>query len=40
LFVHRTPVISEEILGGETVEGELVMPPEKSFWAKYVSTKD
>ncbi|GAB4835368.1 hypothetical protein Ancab_000278 [Ancistrocladus abbreviatus] len=31
----RTPVFTEEILGGENVEGEGVKPPEKSFWAKY-----
>uniref|UniRef100_A0A5B7ALJ6 ER membrane protein complex subunit 10 n=1 Tax=Davidia involucrata TaxID=16924 RepID=A0A5B7ALJ6_DAVIN len=31
----RTPAFAEEILGGETGEGEGVMPPERSFWAKY-----
>ncbi|KAK7815401.1 er membrane protein complex subunit 10 [Quercus suber] len=30
----RAPVFSEEILG-ETAEGEVVPPPERSFWAKY-----
>lgn len=33
----RTPVFAEEILGEEGVEGEVAKPPEKSFWAKYVS---
>ncbi|KAE8009839.1 hypothetical protein FH972_006249 [Carpinus fangiana] len=32
---QRTPIFSEEILGGEIGEGEVVMPPERSFWAKY-----
>ncbi|KAE9448053.1 hypothetical protein C3L33_20074, partial [Rhododendron williamsianum] len=31
----RTPAFAEEILGGENGEGEAVMPPERSFWAKY-----
>ncbi|KAA0038205.1 ER membrane protein complex subunit 10 [Cucumis melo var. makuwa] len=31
----RTPVFAEDILVGETGEGEGVKPPEKSFWAKY-----
>ncbi|KAH7867106.1 hypothetical protein Vadar_028871 [Vaccinium darrowii] len=31
----RTPAFAEEILGGESGEGEAVMPPERSFWAKY-----
>lgn len=35
----RAPVFSEDILG-ETAEGEVVPPPERSFWAKYVSTKE
>ncbi|KAM3691354.1 hypothetical protein ACB098_08G009000 [Castanea mollissima] len=30
----RAPVFSEDILG-ETAEGEVVPPPERSFWAKY-----
>ncbi|KAL9263103.1 ER membrane protein complex subunit 10-like protein [Drosera capensis] len=30
----RTPVFTEEAQG-ENAEGELVKPPEKSFWAKY-----
>lgn len=34
---NRTPAFAEEILGGENGEGEAVMPPERSFWAKYVS---
>lgn len=31
----RTPVFSEDTAVGETAEGEGVMPPERSFWAKY-----
>ncbi|KAM1039242.1 hypothetical protein ACFX13_034538 [Malus domestica] len=33
----RAPVFAEEILrvGGEVGEGEIVPPPERSFWAKY-----
>ncbi|XP_062003885.1 uncharacterized protein LOC133721323 [Rosa rugosa] len=31
----RAPVFSEEIFGGEGVEGEVVPPQERSFWAKY-----
>ncbi|XP_010528647.1 PREDICTED: ER membrane protein complex subunit 10-like [Tarenaya hassleriana] len=31
----RTPIFTEEILGGEKVEGEAEQPPERSFWAKY-----
>ncbi|XVF23358.1 hypothetical protein REPUB_Repub13aG0031400 [Reevesia pubescens] len=31
----RAPVFTEEILGGENGEGEVVQPPERSFWAKY-----
>ncbi|KAK6243945.1 hypothetical protein QUC31_010354 [Theobroma cacao] len=31
----RAPVFTEEILGGENGEGEVVPPPERSFWAKY-----
>uniref|UniRef100_A0A2N9IIQ4 ER membrane protein complex subunit 10 n=1 Tax=Fagus sylvatica TaxID=28930 RepID=A0A2N9IIQ4_FAGSY len=31
----RAPVFSEDIIGGETVEGEVVPPQERSFWAKY-----
>ncbi|GAV61803.1 hypothetical protein CFOL_v3_05329, partial [Cephalotus follicularis] len=31
----RTPVFAEEIVGVENPEGEVVMPPERSFWAKY-----
>lgn len=35
---RRAPVFSEEIFGGgEGVEGEVVPPQERSFWAKYVS---
>lgn len=37
---HRTPVLADDILVGETGEGEGVKPPEKSFWAKYVSFKE
>ncbi|KAF5745868.1 hypothetical protein HS088_TW06G00033 [Tripterygium wilfordii] len=31
----RASIFSEEVLGGETGEGEIVKPPERSFWAKY-----
>lgn len=31
----RAPVFTEEILGGENAEGEAVLPPERSLWAKY-----
>ncbi|CAH8307324.1 unnamed protein product [Eruca vesicaria subsp. sativa] len=31
----RTPIFTEEILGGENAEGEVEPPPERSFWAKY-----
>jgi hypothetical protein len=31
----RTPIFTEEVLGGEGIEGELIKPPERSFWAKY-----
>ncbi|XVE62147.1 hypothetical protein DITRI_Ditri06bG0095400 [Diplodiscus trichospermus] len=31
----RAPVFTEEIVGGENGEGEVVQPPERSFWAKY-----
>ncbi|XP_022987957.1 ER membrane protein complex subunit 10 [Cucurbita maxima] len=31
----RTPIFADDILVGETGEGEGVKPPEKSFWAKY-----
>ncbi|XP_058216277.1 uncharacterized protein LOC131327238 [Rhododendron vialii] len=31
----RTPAFAEEIPGGENGEGEDVLPPERSFWAKY-----
>lgn len=30
-------MFAEEIFGGEGVEGEVVPPQERSFWAKYVS---
>ncbi|KAK4282992.1 hypothetical protein QN277_014294 [Acacia crassicarpa] len=30
----RAPIFSEDV-GGEDAEGEIVMPPERSFWAKY-----
>lgn len=30
-------MFAEEILGGELGEGEVVPPPERSLWAKYVS---
>ncbi|GLT31868.1 hypothetical protein SLA2020_065740 [Shorea laevis] len=31
----RAPIFTEEVLGGENGEGEVVQPPERSFWAKY-----
>ncbi|KAF3452487.1 hypothetical protein FNV43_RR02920 [Rhamnella rubrinervis] len=31
----RAPVFTEDILSGEVGEGEVVQPPERSFWAKY-----
>ncbi|KAF5204945.1 Er membrane protein complex subunit-like protein [Thalictrum thalictroides] len=31
----RAPAFTEDILNGDTVEGEMVNPPERSFWAKY-----
>ncbi|GMI63447.1 hypothetical protein like AT1G65270 [Hibiscus trionum] len=31
----RAPIFTEEILGGENGGGEVVQPPERSFWAKY-----
>lgn len=31
----RTPIFTEDALGGENVEGEAELPPERSFWAKY-----
>ncbi|GLT30435.1 hypothetical protein SLA2020_052340 [Shorea laevis] len=31
----RAPIVTEEVLGGENGEGEVVQPPERSFWAKY-----
>ncbi|KAB1216343.1 hypothetical protein CJ030_MR4G026757 [Morella rubra] len=31
----RTPIFAEDILGGDTAEGEDLKPPERSFWAKY-----
>lgn len=35
----RAPVFAEEMLTAENLEGEVVLPPpERSFWAKYVST--
>ncbi|XP_013618831.1 PREDICTED: uncharacterized protein LOC106325331 isoform X2 [Brassica oleracea var. oleracea] len=34
--VPRTPIFTEEILGGENAVGEVEPPPERSFWAKYV----
>lgn len=30
-------MFSEDIPGGEDGEGDGVKPPERSFWAKYVS---
>ncbi|KAJ0014802.1 hypothetical protein Pint_21214 [Pistacia integerrima] len=32
---QRAPIFAEDILGGENVEGEVLPPPERSFWAKY-----
>lgn len=40
LHFCRTPIFAEDILGGDTAEGEDLKPPERSFWAKYVSTKE
>ncbi|MQM08903.1 hypothetical protein Taro_041758 [Colocasia esculenta] len=34
---ERTPTFAEELLAAENAVGEDVKPPEKSFWAKYVS---
>ncbi|KAK6911753.1 hypothetical protein RJ641_023846 [Dillenia turbinata] len=31
----RAPLFTEDVLGGESLEGEGVQPPERSFWAKY-----
>ncbi|XP_044483706.1 ER membrane protein complex subunit 10-like [Mangifera indica] len=31
----RAPIFTEDILGGENAEGEVLPPPERSFWAKY-----
>ncbi|XVF07010.1 hypothetical protein REPUB_Repub06bG0100700 [Reevesia pubescens] len=31
----RAPVFTEEIIGDENGEGEVVQPPERSLWAKY-----
>lgn len=36
----RAPIFTEDILGGEGGEGEAVQPPERSFWAKYVSFRE
>lgn len=36
----RAPIFSEDLLGGETGEGEALQSPERSFWAKYVSNKE
>lgn len=33
----RTPIFTEEALIGDHGEAEVVKPPERSFWAKYVS---
>ncbi|KAK9192638.1 hypothetical protein WN944_003331 [Citrus x changshan-huyou] len=30
----RAPIFAEEVLG-ENGEGEIIPPPERSFWAKY-----
>ncbi|PKA56259.1 hypothetical protein AXF42_Ash011189 [Apostasia shenzhenica] len=32
---RRTPTFAEELLAAEASEGEVIKPPEKSFWAKY-----
>ncbi|GKV49325.1 hypothetical protein SLEP1_g56080 [Rubroshorea leprosula] len=29
------PIFTEKVLGGENRKGEVVQPPERSFWAKY-----
>ncbi|XP_044500245.1 ER membrane protein complex subunit 10-like, partial [Mangifera indica] len=31
----RAPIFTEDILGGESIGGEVLPPPERSFWAKY-----
>ncbi|GLT31862.1 hypothetical protein SLA2020_065680 [Shorea laevis] len=31
----RASIFTEEVLGGENGEGEVVQPPGRSFWAKY-----
>ncbi|GKV27891.1 hypothetical protein SLEP1_g37010 [Rubroshorea leprosula] len=31
----RAPIFTEEVPGGDNGEGEVVQPPERSFWAKY-----
>lgn len=36
IYFLRTPIFSEDV-GGEDGDGEVVKPPERSFWAKYVS---
>ena len=37
--IYRAPAFAEDILvGGNNVEGEGIPPPERSFWAKYVSS--
>ncbi|GLT36303.1 hypothetical protein SLA2020_106910 [Shorea laevis] len=35
LQAPRAPIFTKEVLGGENGEGEVVQPPERSFWAKY-----
>ncbi|KAK9195163.1 hypothetical protein WN943_003282 [Citrus x changshan-huyou] len=36
-FIHRrAPIFTEEVLG-EDGEGQIIPPPERPFWAKYVS---
>ncbi|KAG0458561.1 hypothetical protein HPP92_023718 [Vanilla planifolia] len=32
---RRTPTFAEELIAAETGEGDIIKPPEKSFWAKY-----
>ena len=36
LIPCRAPLLTEAAVG-ENGEGEIVQPPERSFWAKYVS---
>lgn len=37
-FASRTPSFADQLIEAENGLGEVMQPPEKSFWAKYVST--